>query len=56
MSKTALITCIDRYMGIPIKKKFESLGYEVIEGLDLSAGAVYHEVLGVWPAVGARWR
>ncbi|MEM9930708.1 MAG: hypothetical protein AAF840_12860 [Bacteroidota bacterium] len=32
------------------------LGYEVIEGLDLSAGAVYHEVLGVWPAVGVRWR
>lgn len=32
------------------------LGYEVIEGLDLSAGAVYHEVLGVWPGVGVRWR
>ena len=32
MSKKALITCIDRYMGIPIKKKFESLGYEIIEG------------------------
>lgn len=32
MTKTALVTCVDRYMGIPIKKKFESLGYEVIEG------------------------
>ncbi len=32
------------------------LGYEVIDGLDLSAGAVWHEVLGVWPGVGVRWR
>lgn len=32
------------------------LGYEVIDGLDLSAGAVWHEVLGVWPGVGLRWR
>ncbi|MFT5989248.1 MAG: hypothetical protein ACJATN_001031 [Neolewinella sp.] len=32
------------------------LGYEVIEGLDLSAGAVWHEMLGVWPGVGVRWQ
>ncbi|MEM9528887.1 MAG: hypothetical protein AAGA31_19910 [Bacteroidota bacterium] len=32
------------------------LGYELIEGLDLSAGAVWHEVLGVWPGVGITWR
>ncbi len=32
------------------------LGYEIIEGLDLSAGAVWHEVLGVWPGIGVRWR
>jgi len=32
------------------------LGYEVIEGLDLSAGAVWHEILGVWPGVGVRWQ
>lgn len=32
------------------------LGYEVIGGLDVSAGAVWHEVLGVWPGVGVRWR
>jgi len=32
------------------------LGYEVLEGLDISAGAVWHEVLGVWPGVGIRWR
>jgi len=32
------------------------LGYEFIDGLDLSAGAVYHEVLGVTPTVGVRWR
>lgn len=32
------------------------LGYEIIEGVDLSAGAVWHEVLGVWPGVGLSWR
>ncbi|MTB51011.1 hypothetical protein [Lewinella sp. W8] len=32
------------------------LGYEVIERLDISAGAVWHEVLGLWPSVGVRWR
>ncbi|SEQ63420.1 hypothetical protein SAMN05444359_1137 [Neolewinella agarilytica] len=32
------------------------LGYEVIDRLELSAGAVWHEVLGVWPGVGLRWR
>ncbi|MEM9258368.1 MAG: hypothetical protein AAGA62_01910 [Bacteroidota bacterium] len=32
------------------------LGYEILEGLDLSAGAVWHEVLGVWPGVGLSWR
>lgn len=32
------------------------LGYEVLEGLDISAGAVWHEVLGVWPGIGLRWR
>lgn len=32
------------------------LGYRVLEKLDLSAGAVWHEVLGVWPAVGVRWK
>jgi len=32
------------------------IGYEFIDGLDLSAGAVWHEVLGVWPGVGVRWR
>lgn len=32
------------------------LGYRVIDGLELSAGAIWHEVLGVWPGVGVRWR
>ncbi|MEL7159715.1 MAG: hypothetical protein AAFN92_03075, partial [Bacteroidota bacterium] len=32
------------------------LGYEILEGLDLSAGAVWHEVLGVWPAAGVSYR
>ena len=32
------------------------LGYQIIEKLDISAGAVWHEVLGVWPAVGVRWK
>jgi hypothetical protein len=32
------------------------LGYEVIERLDISAGAVWHEILGLWPSVGVRWR
>lgn len=32
------------------------LGYKVLEKLDLSAGAVWHEVLGVWPTVGVSWR
>lgn len=32
------------------------LGYKVLEKLDLSAGAVWHEVLGVWPTVGVAWR
>lgn len=32
------------------------LGYEIIDRLDLSAGAVWHEVLGLWPSVGVRWR
>jgi 2-keto-3-deoxy-L-fuconate dehydrogenase len=30
--RTALVTCIDRYMGIVIKEKFETLNIEVIEG------------------------
>ena len=32
--RTALITCIDRYMGPAIKTKFESLGFNVISGND----------------------
>lgn len=32
------------------------IGYEVIDKLDISAGAVWHEVLGVWPAIGVRYR
>ncbi|TXF90461.1 hypothetical protein FUA23_06650 [Neolewinella aurantiaca] len=32
------------------------LGYEVADRLDISAGAVWHEILGVWPGVGVRWR
>lgn len=32
------------------------LGYEVIKGLDISAGAVWHEVLGVWPGIGLRFQ
>jgi len=32
MKKTALITCIDRYMGIAIQKKFESLGIDTVTG------------------------
>lgn len=32
------------------------LGYQVIEGLDISAGAVWHEVLGVWPGIGVRYQ
>ena len=31
-NRTALITCIDRYMGTAIKKKFESLGINVVAG------------------------
>ena len=30
--RTALVTCIDLYMGIAIKEKFEALNIEVIEG------------------------
>ncbi len=30
--KTALITCVERYMGTSIQKKFESLGIRVITG------------------------
>lgn len=30
--KTALVTCVERYMGASIKKKFESLGIRVITG------------------------
>ena len=26
MKRTALITCVDRYMGMAIQKKFKSLG------------------------------
>lgn len=32
------------------------IGYQVIDNLDISAGAVWHEILGVWPAVGVRWK
>lgn len=32
------------------------LGYQIFEGFDLSAGATWHEVLGVWPTVGIRYR
>lgn len=32
------------------------LGYEVIDGLELSAGAVWHEILGIYPGVGMRYR
>lgn len=32
------------------------LGYQILEQLDLSAGAVWHEVLGVFPTVGVRYR
>lgn len=32
MKRTALITCVDRYMGIAIQKKFESLGIIVVTG------------------------
>lgn len=32
------------------------LGYRVLEKLGLGAGAVWHEVLGVWPAVGVHWK
>lgn len=31
-NRTALITCIDKYMGEAIKQKFESLGIDVITG------------------------
>ena len=31
--RTALVTCIDLYMGIAIKEKFEALNIEVIEPL-----------------------
>jgi 2-keto-3-deoxy-L-fuconate dehydrogenase len=31
-SRTALITCIDKYMGPAIKRKFESLGIKVVAG------------------------
>lgn len=31
-NRTALITCVDRYMGLAIKKKFESLGIKVVSG------------------------
>lgn len=30
--RTALITCVERYMGLAIKEKFESIGIRVIEG------------------------
>jgi len=32
------------------------LGYLVADRLDVSAGAIWHEVLGVWPGVGIRWK
>ena len=32
MKRTALITCVDRYMGMAIQKKFKSLGITVITG------------------------
>lgn len=32
------------------------LGYRVIEKLELCAGANWHEVLGIWPGVGVRWK
>ncbi|MEM6770169.1 MAG: hypothetical protein AAF597_06260 [Bacteroidota bacterium] len=32
------------------------LGYQILERLDVSAGAVWHEILGTWPVVGVRWR
>lgn len=32
------------------------LGYRVFEKLDISAGAVWHEILGVWPTIGVRWK
>lgn len=32
MKRTALITCVDRYMGIAIREKFESLGIDVVTG------------------------
>jgi len=32
------------------------LGYQLIDRLELSAGANWHEVLGVWPGVGVRWK
>lgn len=32
MKRTALITCVDRYMGNAIQKKFESLGINVVTG------------------------
>lgn len=30
--RTALVTCVDRYMGIAVKEKFESLGIKVVTG------------------------
>ncbi len=32
--RTALVTCVQRYMGEAIKNKFEALGLEVIAGND----------------------
>ena len=32
------------------------LGYRVLDTVELTAGAVWHESLGVWPGVGVRWR
>lgn len=32
MSRRALITCVERYMGVAVKEKFESLGIEVVSG------------------------
>ncbi len=32
------------------------VGYQIVERLDVSAGAIWHEVLGVWPSFGVRWK
>ena len=45
--RTALVTCIDRYMGIVIKEKFESLNIEVIEGrYPMTSEAEVKELVG----------